>query len=183
MPRIAVGLPRAARVLRVTGLLAVLALAVAAQDGQRPSAPPLARTLDLARRLVAAPQGSPRAAFHRPGTLGIGAGPDCNANGVPDDQDIASGASADCDGNGVPDECEADCDADGIVDDGDGPDCNGNLAPDNCDISAGVSQDCNANGVPDECEPDCDGDGIPDVCDGPDCNGNGLPDNCDVDGA
>ncbi|MCP4249044.1 MAG: hypothetical protein GY778_18525, partial [bacterium] len=31
---------------------------------------------------------------------------DCNTNGVPDDQDIASGTSNDCDLNGVPDECE-----------------------------------------------------------------------------
>lgn len=33
-------------------------------------------------------------------------GPDCNLNGVPDDQDIASGRSRDWNGNGVPDECE-----------------------------------------------------------------------------
>lgn len=31
---------------------------------------------------------------------------DCNANGVPDECDIADGVSADLDGNGVPDECE-----------------------------------------------------------------------------
>ncbi len=34
------------------------------------------------------------------------AGADCNANGVPDDCDIAAGTSLDADGNGVPDECE-----------------------------------------------------------------------------
>jgi hypothetical protein len=28
---------------------------------------------------------------------------DCNGNGVPDDQDIASGSSQDCNGNGIPD--------------------------------------------------------------------------------
>jgi hypothetical protein len=33
--------------------------------------------------------------------------PDCNANGLPDDQDIASGYSPDDNANGVPDECEA----------------------------------------------------------------------------
>jgi hypothetical protein len=32
--------------------------------------------------------------------------PDCNANGIPDDQDIGSGASPDANGNGIPDECE-----------------------------------------------------------------------------
>ncbi|MFH0981599.1 MAG: dockerin type I domain-containing protein [Planctomycetota bacterium] len=32
--------------------------------------------------------------------------PDCNGNGVPDDQDIAAGTSDDCDASGVPDECE-----------------------------------------------------------------------------
>lgn len=33
------------------------------------------------------------------------AGDDCNGNGVPDDQDIASGTSDDCNGDGIPDEC------------------------------------------------------------------------------
>lgn len=32
--------------------------------------------------------------------------PDCNANGVPDECDVAYGDSADCNGNEVPDECE-----------------------------------------------------------------------------
>jgi len=32
---------------------------------------------------------------------------DCNANGVPDDLDIASGFSEDANGDGIPDECEA----------------------------------------------------------------------------
>ncbi len=32
--------------------------------------------------------------------------PDCNHNGVPDAQDIASGFSEDCNSNGIPDECE-----------------------------------------------------------------------------
>lgn len=33
-------------------------------------------------------------------------GRDCNRNGIPDDEDIATGTSPDLDGNGVPDECE-----------------------------------------------------------------------------
>ena len=37
-------------------------------------------------------------------------GVDCNQNGTPDPEDIASGGSLDCTGNGVPDECEPDCD-------------------------------------------------------------------------
>ncbi|MFH1747618.1 MAG: thrombospondin type 3 repeat-containing protein [Planctomycetota bacterium] len=32
--------------------------------------------------------------------------PDCNANGIADDEDIAMGYSDDIDGNGIPDECE-----------------------------------------------------------------------------
>lgn len=32
--------------------------------------------------------------------------PDCNANGIPDDQDILSGYSLDANENGIPDECE-----------------------------------------------------------------------------
>ena len=31
---------------------------------------------------------------------------DCNANGTPDDEDIAQGTSSDCDGDGTPDECQ-----------------------------------------------------------------------------
>ncbi|MBU0616623.1 MAG: hypothetical protein KKI02_02790 [Planctomycetes bacterium] len=45
---------------------------------------------------------------------------DCNANEIPDDEDVLSGASADCDADGVPDECQPDSDADGIIDACDG---------------------------------------------------------------
>jgi len=50
-----------------------------------------------------------------------GATADCNANGVPDDCDIAAGALADEDGDGLADECgggacAADLDGDGVVD-------------------------------------------------------------------
>jgi hypothetical protein len=51
--------------------------------------------------------------------------PDCNGNGIPDDEDIAHGTSQDCNENGIPDEC---------------------------DIASGTSADVNENGVPDECE-------------------------------
>ncbi|MEK7756222.1 MAG: PQQ-dependent sugar dehydrogenase, partial [Planctomycetota bacterium] len=33
--------------------------------------------------------------------------PDCNGNGVPDNQDIVNGTSRDCDSDGIPDECES----------------------------------------------------------------------------
>lgn len=47
--------------------------------------------------------------------------PDCNNNGVPDDEDIASGIAQDCNGNGRPDSCDladggADSDNDGKID-------------------------------------------------------------------
>ena len=48
--------------------------------------------------------------------------PDCNGNGTPDSQDIASGTSTDCNSNGIPDECEIaddpslDLDLDGTLD-------------------------------------------------------------------
>ena len=129
---------------------------------------------------------------------------DCNDNGIPDVDDIATGVSDDCNSNAVPDECESerDCNADGVLDicdfaDGTATDCNGNSIPDQCDIADGVSYDSNANGVPDECEPDCNGNGIVDECDidcgdedGPcdepgcgmssDCNSNAIPDECDI---
>lgn len=47
---------------------------------------------------------------------------DCNANAIPDADEIANGDAQDCDGNGVPDECDIefgtlpDADADGVPD-------------------------------------------------------------------
>lgn len=43
---------------------------------------------------------------------------DCNANGVPDNLDIARGTSLDANGNGIPDECEpeGDLNCDGAID-------------------------------------------------------------------
>ena len=82
---------------------------------------------------------------------------DCNANGIPDTDDISSGTSNDCDGNGVPDECQPDCNGNGIADscdiaDGFALDCNQNGIPDDCDIAGDLSLDANLNGVPDSCE-------------------------------
>ncbi len=96
---------------------------------------------------------------------------DCNLNGVPDRDDIASGASADANANGVPDECE---------------DCNGNGILDDADIAAGTSTDMDNNGVPDECQPDCNGNGVPDRLDialgtSTDAYGDGVPDECEID--
>jgi len=67
---------------------------------------------------------------------------DCNANGIPDECDIAGG-TPDCDANGVPDECDLA---------GGAPDCNANGILDSCDIASGFSQDADGNGIPDECE-------------------------------
>ncbi|MCK6482550.1 MAG: hypothetical protein HUU22_04650 [Phycisphaerae bacterium] len=96
---------------------------------------------------------------------------DCNANGVPDECDIAGGSSVDCDNDGMPDECQ--------------PDCNGNGTADSCDISGGFSDDVDNDGVPDECEGDCNTNGTPDDADigsgdSEDCNTNGIPDECDI---
>ena len=63
---------------------------------------------------------------------------DCNDNGIPDFEEIATGLSKDCNQNGIPDECEEDC--------------NGNGIPDECDIAGGTSLDLDQNGIPDECE-------------------------------
>ncbi len=115
----------------------------------------------------------------------FGAFCDCNANGVPDSDDIAG-----CDPNNPA--CH---------------DCNANSIPDECDIADGTSTDLNGSGVPDECEPvgdlNCDGlknngDIDPFVlavtdpltyaaqypgCDimNADCNGDGLLNNGDID--
>jgi hypothetical protein len=60
--------------------------------------------------------------------IGGVAGPDCNSNGIPDDQEIDNCA-------GIPA-----CD-----------DCNLNGVPDECDIAGGTSADQDLDGIPDEC--------------------------------
>ncbi|MFQ5429798.1 MAG: proprotein convertase P-domain-containing protein [Phycisphaerae bacterium] len=113
---------------------------------------------------------------------------DCNANGVPDADELAADPSLDCNGDGFLDACQldgSDCDGNGVLDECEiaGEDCNANGVLDRCELAG---NDCNANGVPDECDSpvDCNANGIPDVCDalaGPDCNGNGTPDECEND--
>ena len=117
---------------------------------------------------------------------------DCNFNGIPDSDDIASGTSQDCDGDGVPDECgfapgQPDCNADGIPDVCE-VDCNQDGISDLCQEDL----DCDQDGILDSCEisqgleSDCDGDSVPDSCaisqgTVADCDGNTIPDNCDID--
>jgi len=122
------------------------------------------------------------------GQIRAPASADCNNNGIPDDQDVASGHSADCNADLFPDECELtnnDCDANGVPDECQlATDCNANHIPDICDA---VGHDCDANGVPDDCEPDCDANDIADPCDVPpigalaDCDHNLQPDLCQSD--
>ncbi len=96
---------------------------------------------------------------------------DCNANGLPDECEIAVGLVTDCDGNGIPDECELagnDCDGNGVLDVCD-PDCDGDGIVDACMIpggelvgdcatvecagaAAGTSLDCQEDSIPDECQ-------------------------------
>ncbi len=88
--------------------------------------------------------------------------PDCNGNGVPDHNEIASGARGDCDGDGILDECEI---AAGLA-----QDCNGNGVPDTCELAQGMATDCDGDGTLDECQLamdatfDLDGNGIFDSC-------------------
>jgi subtilisin-like proprotein convertase family protein len=120
------------------------------------------------------------------GALQAPAPADCNNNGIPDDQDIASHNSPDCNSDGIPDECELDnndCNASLVPDDCElaGNDCNNNLILDACEL---VTHDCNSNGVVDSCEalPDCNSNGTPDACELAtyDCNSNGVPDSCEA---
>jgi len=102
---------------------------------------------------------------------------DCNANGVPDECELASG---DCNENGTLDECDI---AAGLS-----QDCQVNGSPDECDIASGTSADCQQDGIPDECElagHDCNENGIVDECDvvsgsSQDCQSDGTPDECDI---
>ena len=96
---------------------------------------------------------------------------DCNANGIPDAEDIANGTSIDCDFDNIPDECST---ANGSV-----ADCDTNGVPDLCDLAAGA-EDCDTDGTLDACEVDTDQDGTIDDCDD-DIDGDGIPNNCDAD--
>ena len=91
-------------------------------------------------------------------TCGGGGGGDCNDNGVPDDQDIASGTSRDCFSasaapgvaggpNGVPDECEcvADWDRNGVANSTDVSELINTFFADQA--GAGTNADIDCNGV------------------------------------
>jgi len=115
--------------------------------------------------LSAASLFGPPGAFGFPGNwivraIAAGVAPpnDCNANGVPDECDIASGTSGDCNGNGIPDECDVPPLGSASLD------CNANRIPDECEVASG--EDCDSNGIPDDCQPedDCDDNGILDSC-------------------
>ncbi len=96
---------------------------------------------------------------------------DCDDDGVPDADEIATDPALDLNSDGLLDACQ---------------DCDGNGVPDPVQIAAGASTDVDADGRPDECEPDCDGNGIPDSADvradpAIDADGNGIPASCEVD--
>jgi len=89
---------------------------------------------------------------------------DCNGNGHPDDEDIATGRSEDCNNDQLPDECSPDCDHDAV--------------PDVCQILAGAP-DCDGNHWLDACQRDLDGDGLIDTCDD-DIDNDGVPNDVDA---
>jgi len=121
---------------------------------------------------------------------------DCNDNGVPDDEDIATCPAMDlscqdCNNNGLPDgDCDlgpgggsVDDDLNGVPDECDPLDCDGNGANDAYDIANCTGDpacdDCNMNDVPDVCDVDpADPDGDGEVS--TDLNGNVVPDECEV---
>jgi len=65
---------------------------------------------------------------------------DCNGNGLPDSEDIASGTSEDCDGNGLPDECDLAYHP--------SRDWNGDGALDDCESANYCTANPNSSGVP-----------------------------------
>ncbi len=131
-----------------------------------------------------------------PAFLTVACGDDCDADGVPDAEEIAEGAP-DCDADGVPDGCQlesggADCDGNGVLDscelENASADCDADGTLDSCQIASGES-DCDADGILDSCqiangEPDCDGDGVLDSCaiaaGAGDCDADGVPDTCEI---
>jgi len=85
---------------------------------------------------------------------------DCDANGIPDQCDIASDLTLDLlplGGDGIPDQCQNDCNDNAVPDILDlqrrtSDDCDSNAIPDECDVSDGVASDCNHNLIPDQCD-------------------------------
>ncbi|MEY4943401.1 MAG: hypothetical protein RL254_1582 [Planctomycetota bacterium] len=97
---------------------------------------------------------------------------DCNQNGLPDINDIASTPALDCNSNSRIDTCESGYN-----------DCNSNSLPDSCDITSGTSADADSNGIPDSCQPDCNLNNLPDAWEiatgrATDYNADGIPDTC-----
>ncbi len=127
---------------------------------------------------------------------------DCDANGRPDDCDIADNLALDCDSDGRIDHCQlsggydTDCDGNGELDscdliDDPSLDCDFNGLFDICQIQQGDGTDCDGNGLMDACDVaadpslDCDGSGLFDLCEialgiSTDCDGSGVPDHCEL---
>ncbi len=124
---------------------------------------------------------------------------DCDGDGTPDAEQIASGDAPDCDDNGVPDQCQPDGDSDGIIDACDLCPNGSNLIDrdndgifdgcDNCPDAQNFNQvDTDGDGMGDVCDPcpagdnsdDRDGDGLPNACDN--CRRVENPDQADSDG-
>jgi alpha-tubulin suppressor-like RCC1 family protein len=114
---------------------------------------------------------------------GMTAAGDCNANAIPDMDEILANPSLDSDGNGVLDSCDVRSNA--------SLDRNGNGIPDSVDIRSNPALDCDSNmridslEIQDSPAIDCDSDGTLDWCQikaasASDFNRNGRPDGCDI---
>lgn len=114
---------------------------------------------------------------------GMTAAGDCNANSVPDMDEILANPSLDSDGNGVLDSCDVRRNA--------SLDRNGNGILDAVDIRSNPALDCDSNlridsiEIQDAPEIDCDSDGTIDWCQikaasVSDFDRNGRPDGCDI---
>ena len=96
---------------------------------------------------------------------------DCDDDGVPDEEQIASAPALDTNQDGILDLCQ---------------DCDGNGVPDPVQIAAGLLVDADGDGQPDTCEEDCNANGIPDADEAAansslDLNGDGVLASCEAD--
>jgi hypothetical protein len=71
-------------------------------------------------------------------------GPDCNGNGIDDNQEVLNNPAVDCNNNGIPDSCD--------VAQNPSLDCNNNGVIDCAELRSGALTDVNTNNIPDACE-------------------------------
>ncbi|HNO78378.1 MAG TPA: hypothetical protein PKN33_09995 [Phycisphaerae bacterium] len=103
------------------------------------------------------------------GVCEVAGPPDCNSNGIDDQEEVAQGSSPDLNANNIPDECD-ECVFD--IDCSNGLYCDG-IETCLVDVCQFASPPCGTGQLCDEVNDQC-------IADGADCNSNGIGDDVDI---